>query len=931
MKKLFSIFALLFCMFFICSCLPDDENTKVQHAIQQNFAEVDLQNVKSDLEFIYEIDGVNITYVSSNESILTSNGEVFPQEEDVVVHLTVTYQYLDYTKDVVYAITILSKNNFTIATLKQTTTTKEVSIQGTVAKIINGTEKNVPVAFYLVDQTDGIYVYASGLETMPEVGDTVIVHGTYVMYLSENEQSSAEIVGYAGSKQITLETIEIVSKGNPIAYDFATISSIAELARIDVKENITSNLYQIRAKVRKVQGNGFVNYYFDDLNGVNSYYAYTTANGKDLSWLEEYDGTIRTCLIMVINAKISASGSFWRIIPIEIGDEVFVSDEEYMTYALDRISSQFQEKYQTSCEFQLKATDEILDATIIYRSISEGCTIVKNENDYTIGIAFTTPCTMEVEVALTYNEKTIERVISFVCVEEKPVVELTPIRETRNLEKGENVNIAGIIIGFLYLKGTTKPAGFELLDETSSIAVFVNTSVDTQTDITKLSIGEYVIINGNYDLYQPREDYNHNGSIRLNNAEVLYHDYQTHEPYEGVIETIDFATLYANPSDNNITNQAYISTFYIEKSSGSYANYYIHDLVNPENSMIVYSQNSSSSGPGEYSWLAPYVGKSVSGCITLRIGAVSSGKFIWKAGILFINEVIDTPIQVKEYFIQKDIQSLFAEEYASETIITYTEDEEISVQFSSPSQQIECNTIGKEHTVTIKEPVVTEETIIEVTLNSKEHVEMFVISIKITKPLVLTLAQFREQATKHGDNVIVEGVVSCLVKAAGDTSWTFFITDETGTIFCKTKKDVQIGDKVRIQGTMDLYYGLPQISSNAIITVLSSNHEISEESFHKNATIADLVNNNTIGEAGKCGAEVYTNVQATIHVSNSRVYITVGNQEIDLYNYTNAKYYEENYQSLELLDGQTIYLQLIAYNWYKSQYTYVILSYETLE
>ena len=230
----------------------------------------------------------------------------------------------------------------------------------------------------------------------------------------------------------------------------------------------------------------------------------------------------------------------------------------------------------------------------------------------------------------------------------------------------------------------------------------------------------------------------------------------------------------------------------------------------------------------------------------------------------------------------------------------------------------------------IKEPVLTEETIIEVTLTSETHIETFQISIQITKPAVLTLAEFREQATKNGENVIVEGIVSCLVKAVGDTSWTFFITDETGTVFCKTKKDVNVGDKVRIQGNMDLYYGLPQIASNATITILSSNNEVSEKSFHKDATIADLVNNNTAGEAGKCGAEVYTHVQATIHVSSSRVYITVENQEIDLYNYTNAKYYEENYQPLEKLDGQTILLDLVAYNWYKTQYTYVIVSYTTL-
>lgn len=928
MKKLFSIFAVVICTLLITSCMPADTSLKLDQAIEQNFKDVDLTKVESNLEFVKEIDGVTISYATSNENVISSTGEVNQQEEDISVTLRVIYKYGSYSKVKMYDVNVLGKHTLTIATLKKGLESKEVSVTGIVAKIINGTEKNVPVGFYLVDGTDAIYVYASILETMPEVGDQVVVNGQYLTYISENDKPSADFVGYVGSKQITLNNVEVLSKGNKVNYNFATKSSIAELSKIAVSENITSNLYYVRAKVRKAQGNGFVNYYFDDLNGLNSYYAYTTANGKDLGWLEQYDGTIRNCLIAVANAKISASGSFWRIIPIEIGEELEVTDEEYINYALDCAVAQFQEVYQSSCEFNLKAVDESLNATITYMTVSNGCQVSKNENGYTVKLEFVEPCTMSIDVTITYNNKSITRTVTFECKEEIPVVELSTIENARGLSKGDSVNIEGIIAGFLYLKGSTKPAGFELVDKTSSIAVFVNTAVDTKTDITKLSVGEYVIVSGNYDLYQPRDTYEHTGSIRLNNAEVIYHDYKQHDLYEGVIETIDFSSLVNNPSNNNITNKAYYSTFYIEKTTGSYSNYYIHDLTDPTKSMIVYSQNSSSKGPGEYSWLEPFVGKCVKGLITLRIGAPSSGKFVWKSGILSIVGVVDTPVNVTKYFIEGEIKDLFAKEYANGATITYAEANGVIVSFSSSSNQIVFNKEGGMHTITVNEPVLTEKATITVNLNIGDYEYQFTFDVQLTKPELISLAEFREIAKKSGDNVLVEGIVSCLVKSANESTWTFFITDETGTIFCKTKAAVKVGDKVRIQGNTDLYYGLPQVSSNAIVTVISSNNEIPTNSFTKDANITDLVKNNNDGEAAKVGATVYTNVKAILHVSTSRVYISVDNMEIELYNYTNAKYYEEVYKPLEQLDGKEVTLNLVAYNWYKTQYTYVIMQCE---
>lgn len=167
---------------------------------------------------------------------------------------------------------------------------------------------------------------------------------------------------------------------------------------------------------------------------------------------------------------------------------------------------------------------------------------------------------------------------------------------------------------------------------------------------------EFVYVEGYGDLYQPREDHNHTGSIRLNNAEVLYHDWQEHELPTHAIEEVVFKDLVNNPSDNNITNMVFKTQIYVERSSGSYVNYYIHDIHDPSLSTIVYSQNSGKNGPAEYEWLKPYAGKCVEAYVTLRIGAVSSGKFIWKAGVLQVLGEVDTPEALVGYFEKQKLR-----------------------------------------------------------------------------------------------------------------------------------------------------------------------------------------------------------------------------------------------------------------------------------
>lgn len=942
MKKFLSFIAVVFLCAFLVACdKPNDNDSlskeKIEKVKEELFKDVDLTNVTENLNFASKINDVELTYSSSNETVISNTGVVTQQDTNVDVDITVNFLCDGLKDSKIYKATVSGKSIDTsfmdIKNVKELGVTEEVKVKGIVSRIINGTEKNVPTGFYVFDKTDAIYVYSPKYAAELKAGDEVEIVGNYTKYIDDQSTSIAASLGYTGARQIVPTDVKVVSSNNSLITTGVKQSSIAELSKIPVSTNITSNVYEVVARINKSQGNGFVNYYFNDLNGVNSFYAYTTANGKDLGWLEQYDGEVHKCIIAVQNCKMSASGSFWRIVPLVVNEIVEVSNKEYATYSVDRMLSQFATSYEASCTIDLVNTDEkLVNSKVSYEVVSGEATLSTVETGYQLNITCTPEKTkVTVKVTVEYENEVVSKEVTFDCQEVTPEINTISISEARAKAKGEEATIKGILVGFVYLKGSSKPAGFELVDETGSIAVFVSTAVDTKTDITKLTKGEEVYVTGYKDLYQPREDNNHDGSIRLNNAEVIYHDWQEHEIPESYIETKTLSELIQNPSDNNITNIVYKTTFYLEKSSGNYKNYYIHAVDDPSLSMIVYSQNSGSNGVPEYSWLDEYVDKCVEAYVTLRIGAVASKKFVWKAGVLEVLRVVDTPDTVLSYQASGVIKNAFSSEYTKEANVSFTLEKGTLELKSTTLDNVTLSNTDNNYKVSIPQAIETTNVTLVFNYIYNDTTTEITITFKVTKVNAITIEEARALAKKNGDTVLVEGIVIAQVRSEGASSWGVYIADETGTMFCKQTSTAEVGDKVSISGKLDLYYGLPQFATGATVTILSSNNDVPTNSFTKNATIDDLVAANESGEAGKCGAKVWTDVVATIHVSSSRVYISVGDKEVNMYYYTNAKYYEYNYKKLEALDGKEVKLSLIAYNLYNGEYTFVISSLEEVK
>ena len=176
-----------------------------------------------------------------------------------------------------------------------------VRINGTVASITYATGK-IPDGVILVDETSSIYVYDGVIASSVKIGNTIDVLGEKDYFIAANEADNASKYNYKGSCQLT--NARLMSNDNQTSeYNNEWIESttIKEIMEKDPSENITSKIYKVNALVKKSEGTGFTNYYFDDLDEKTGSYTYTKCNGSDFTWLDKLDDKICTTYLTAIN------------------------------------------------------------------------------------------------------------------------------------------------------------------------------------------------------------------------------------------------------------------------------------------------------------------------------------------------------------------------------------------------------------------------------------------------------------------------------------------------------------------------------------------------------------------------------------------------------------------------------------------------------
>ncbi len=549
---------------------------------------------------------------SADGSVNYSEMEEKPYKGDVVL-LHCTLQNYNGTKEVKNARLIefehveveVDEKEYTdmsVADARDADVGTKIKVDGVVACITYANGKK-PMGVYLVDGTQSIYVYDADLAQRVKVGNTVTILGSKAYWILDTEQNNAEKFGYKGCCQ--LEDVTLVSIENTNAdFDKSWIptSTVKDILETPVTENITSTIYKVNALVERRDGQGFINYYFYDLDGKTGAYTYTQCNGADFDWLDQFDGKICTVYLSALNAKSTASDCYFRFIPVAVKDEGFRFDladapAHIVTYyGLPQFNATY--TGDPAAELITSVSSDLLgfaDAKLSYASSDESI-ISFEEKDGKIIFHCHKTGTATVIVTGTYDGKTASDSIT-ISVEKNEEYDTITVADAQSTNVGETVLIKGIVGPSVVNK-----SGFYLFDGTGMIAVIVKDAAV----FDEIEIGHEIVITGKRDCYKD-EDRTHAGQTCITQAEVLANYYGNHDYAIAAgtfIEGKTLADVYALNNNEDHTTEVYVVKATVNFVEATY--YTTVSLTDGDTKLSLYC-----SGGGQYSFLKQFAGQEV--------------------------------------------------------------------------------------------------------------------------------------------------------------------------------------------------------------------------------------------------------------------------------------------------------------------------------
>ena len=485
----------------------------------------------------------------------------------------------------------------TIADARKGAVGAKVKVDGVVARITyaNGM---IPSGFYLIDETGSIYVYDGELAARVKEGNKITMLGTKDYWILADEQYNADKFGYKGCNQLT-EAILVNNDNGTHEFDKSWIAETTVKAIMDtsVKQLNTTLIYKVTALVKKAPGNGFTNYYINDLDEKTGSYVYTQCNGNDFGWLDEFDGKICTVYVAVINAKSSASGCVYRFTPILVQDDKFdVSTVDKAKFAVEYVGlEQFMNSYSgnPALELQTSVSSAFLgfqNATLSYSS-SNTAVISIDGNVMNCKKSGTATIT----VTGTYGGKSYSGTIKItVNIPEPPKEEYPTVADAIAAAVGETVKVKGIVGPSLVNK-----TGFYLIDESGVIAV----QLDAAT-LATLKPGHEVVLeavrhnntNGGDTYY---------GQTCLKDAKVVVNNYGNHAYSDKTFITgktlADFHAL--DVTKDYSTSVFVVKAHVVVEETPYFTRIFLSDGTNQ---ITLYSSSAK-----QYSWLMAYADQEI--------------------------------------------------------------------------------------------------------------------------------------------------------------------------------------------------------------------------------------------------------------------------------------------------------------------------------
>ncbi len=476
----------------------------------------------------------------------------------------------------------------------------KIKVEGIVAKITyaNGM---VPAGLILADSTGSIYVYDGDLAAMVKEGNKISVAAVKTWWILDSEQSNAQKFGYKGCNQ--LDEAWLLSNDNGThEFDKSWIETTTVKSILDtpVTEDISTVIYKVTALIKEAPGNGFTNYYINDLDGTTGTYSYSQCNGNDFEWLRAFDGKVCTVYVMALNAKSTASDCFWRFLPIAVIDEGFdpasVNGAEYAVkyHGIPRF---------TATTFTGDPALELISSVSSDLLKLEGVKLTyASDNTAVVNIAeeggkFILHClstgSATVTVTAAHGGKTYSETVK-ITVNASENIEAITVKEAIDSALQTKVTVKGIVGPSL-----VNQSGFYLIDESGMIAVLCDKAV-----FDGIEIGNEIVIEGIRDR-KVKDGVTCFGQSHISGAAVVANYYGSHE-----YSTAHFITdktpaeFYALDSTADHSTEVYVLKLTVQFSKTAY--YSNVDLIAGDTKIGLYCSSAN-----QYAWLEQFNGQEV--------------------------------------------------------------------------------------------------------------------------------------------------------------------------------------------------------------------------------------------------------------------------------------------------------------------------------
>lgn len=288
MKKLLLVLSLFTMSLSLSACNKDNETLNLAKE-QLTISTTLTSNISLPSTIKVEEETVNITWSSSNESVLSSKGIVNKQEkQDIQVILSAELEYNEVTNDKNFVVTVKQKEVevetpvITISDFLELSLNEECVLEDVLVVSLT------PKGFYVTDNTETLFVleydYASGVK----IGDKVSLEGKRGDYynLPQMKECTVDIVG---TGTITLEP---------------TAMSISDFLLLDPTNQSIYGCYEFTGTV-----DAGSNLYLRD--GDDFVVIYDSSNADSYELLKSYDG--QNVTIRVFTNNFHSSNNFWRV------------------------------------------------------------------------------------------------------------------------------------------------------------------------------------------------------------------------------------------------------------------------------------------------------------------------------------------------------------------------------------------------------------------------------------------------------------------------------------------------------------------------------------------------------------------------------------------------------------------------------------------